>query len=341
MCNRHSFILTRAGKVLDGLGLTDHHTEILELHGFKNTDDTVNKGEWQPPKGWPDADWEDGWTKDTTVFEYKKSHLDAIGRHLKKLYPTMAEWDAGDKLRELSKAECDEAKHLMADSEFIVVPQVTLPDGLVVPSFKVAKYPMSRRANAIPVSVASDKPWSRVSYHSACAVSARVGLQLIRETQALAIAYDIYLQPENWTGGKVGEGQLFQGIRKGNVGSAQAGDCESKDPTERSWHQLSNGERIYHFAGNIFTWVHDDVQGDDKGLSGKITADSISLTTSPHKSCEKGVGYIPDGARDWSGRALIRGGFWGSGSGAGVFHLGGDDPEYGGGGVGFRCTFGL
>ena len=114
MCNRHSFILTRAGKVLDGIGITDSHTEIRELHGLKNTDDTVNAYEWQPPKGWPDSDWEDGLTKDTEVFELKSSHLKAMGNHVKKLYPSMAEWEAGDKPRSLTDAERIEADELIA-----------------------------------------------------------------------------------------------------------------------------------------------------------------------------------------------------------------------------------
>ena len=99
MCQRHSFLLTRSGKILDGFGVTDSHTGIRELHGLKNTDDTVNAYEWQPPKGWPDADWNLGLTKDLEVFETKSSHEAAMERHVKNLYPTMTEWDAGDRPR--------------------------------------------------------------------------------------------------------------------------------------------------------------------------------------------------------------------------------------------------
>ena len=53
---------------------------------------------------------------------------------------------------------------------------------------------------------------------------------------------------------------------------------------------------------------------------------------------EKGIGWQPSATDDWSGRALIRGGYWRSGDGAGVFNLyndwTGNDYRY----VGFRCT---
>ncbi|MHB0925983.1 MAG: hypothetical protein ACYC1F_05730, partial [Gallionellaceae bacterium] len=69
--------------------------------------------------------------------------------------------------------------------------------------------------------------------------------------------------------------------------------------------------------------------------------DSISLTTAPYPSCEKGMGYRPDGERDWSGFALVRGGYWRSESRAGVFSLFYGWRDYENGVVGFRCTKGL
>ena len=38
MCMRHSFILTPSGKVLDGLGVTDHHSAMAPLHGLSPAD---------------------------------------------------------------------------------------------------------------------------------------------------------------------------------------------------------------------------------------------------------------------------------------------------------------
>jgi hypothetical protein len=125
MCKRHSFILTRAGKVHDGYGVTDSHTAMRELAGLHANDDTVNAYEWQPPAGWPETDWEDGLVKDTEVFTVKSSHLAAMGRHLHTLYPTMAEWTAGDKYR--SMADC-------TVSGGLYLPGLTSAEGLVLPT---------------------------------------------------------------------------------------------------------------------------------------------------------------------------------------------------------------
>lgn len=212
---------------------------------------------------------------------------------------------------------------------FVTVPETTLPSGLVVPSFQVSQYLCSQTKDGAP--------WVEVNYHDARAACERAGTRLITETQALAIAHDIARQDINWTGGKVGEGSIYQGLHKDSVSTAQGPNWEPEDGEERRWHQLSNGERIYDFAGNAFTWIFDDVQGDEAGLTTKIAADSISLTTAPYPSREKGMGWRPDGAVNWSGSALIRGGCRGSGSGAGVFCLGSDWPDYVYVGVGFRC----
>jgi hypothetical protein len=230
------------------------------------------------------------------------------------------------------------AHTLTADNEFVTVPEVTLPNGTVVPSFRVGKYATAKGNCDFPLISAEHAPWVEINFEESKAAAARAGYKLLTETQALAIAHDIVNQDINWTGGKVGEGHVYMGLHNGTVSEGQPGTYESDDPEERRWHQLSNGERIHDFAGNVFTWIDDDVQGDENGLSGKIAANSPSLTTAPYPSMEKGMGYRPDGARDWSGRALVRGGYWDSGSYAGVFLLSNDWPDRRSGRVGFRCT---
>ena len=125
MCQRHSFILTRAGKVHDGYGVTDSHTVIRELAGLHANDDTVNAYEWQPPKGWPDADWNLGLTKDTVVFETKSSHESAIERHIKALYPTMEAWNSGDKYRSMAG---------LTVGGYLYLSGLTSAEGLVLPT---------------------------------------------------------------------------------------------------------------------------------------------------------------------------------------------------------------
>lgn len=112
-------------------------------------------------------------------------------------------------------------------------------------------------------------------------------------------------------------------------------------------YAASRGERrhfylydqvIFDVAGNVYEWVFDDVQGDERGLvAKKFTADTPSRVI-PFPAEQKGQGWTPPSDYDWSGRALVRGGCWSSGSHAGVFGLGGGWPGSEVGGVGFRCT---
>lgn len=214
---------------------------------------------------------------------------------------------------------------------FITVPETTLPNDTVVPAFQVSQYHATRRTDG--------KPWVEVGYHAARAAAEGAGAALITETQWLAIAHNIAQQPINWTSGTVGEGKLFQGMRKGNVFEAQPHSYEPEDADERRWHELSNCERIYDFAGHVYSWVFDDVQGDEQGLIAKAFAkDSPSLTTAPAGSLEKGVGWMPRAGADWSGDALCRGGYGGSGDRAGVFLLVNVWPDNERDLVGFRCT---
>jgi len=226
----------------------------------------------------------------------------------------------------------------VAVTGFITVPARTLSNGRLVPAFQVAQYLCGKGADGKAIISADTKPWVNINFESSKAACAAVGGALIIESQWLSIALDICEQDINWTGGKVGEGKVFQGLHRGTVSSAQPGTFESPHADERRWHQLSNGERIYDFAGNAFSWVFDDVQGDDKGLTGKIVENSLSLSIAPYPSEKYGMGYRPDGACDWSGHALLRGGCWDSGSHSGVFRLSYGWPGVDDDSVGFRCT---
>lgn len=223
-------------------------------------------------------------------------------------------------------------------NQFITVPETTLPSGLIVPSFSYGKYLCSKGADGKVAVTADGAPWVKINFAESKTACEESGFSLVTETQELAIRHNAAHQDANWTKGKVGEGKLFRGLRKGNVSSAQTGTYQSPDAKERRILTLSNGEQVVDLNGNAFTWVFDDVQGTADGLTCKIAADSISLTTAPFSSLEKGMGWRPDGERNWSGYALIRGGFWRSDSLAGVFRLNLGSPGYRLGGVGFRCT---
>ncbi len=227
---------------------------------------------------------------------------------------------------------------MQTENKFITVPEMTLPSGIVVPSFQYGQFACSKGGDGKAVITEDGTPWVRISFEEAKAACADIGGQLVTERQELAIRLNAAQQDCNWTKGKVGEGKLFRGLRKGNVSSAQPGTFQSPDAKERRWLTLSNGEKVCDLNGNVFSWIFDDVQGNDLGLTTIIKADSPSLTTAPYPSQEKGMGWRPDGERNWSGLALIRGGCWDSGSSAGVFYLLGGSPVYRVDYVGFRCT---
>jgi hypothetical protein len=223
--------------------------------------------------------------------------------------------------------------------EFVTVPETTLPNGLVVPSFQVGKYLSCKDEDGKLTINPTDTPWTEINYHDARAAAADAGYKLITETQALALAYNIATQDANWTGGKVGEGKLFQGLREGDCDEAQPGEFVPDNQDERRMFMLSNGEFICDAAGNAFSWVFDDVQGDENGIIARpFTADSPSVSTSPYGSMEKGAGWQPSKTSDWSGRALIRGGCWDSYGDVGVFRLVYGWPIGVRGDIGFRCT---
>jgi len=228
---------------------------------------------------------------------------------------------------------------LQGKDEFVTVPETTLPNGTVVPVFNVGKYACSKSDIDTAIITADRKPWNYITFHKAKQACIDAGYLLITELQYLAIAHQIVNQDENWTGGKAGEGEVYRGIHKGSVSEPKDGHYESDEPTERRWHVLANGERVYDFSGNIYSWVFDDVQGDENGvIAKKFAKDSPTVTTAPYESREHGVGDTSIGGGDWSGDALVRGGYWRSDDYAGVFYLNRDWPGDDRSNVGFRCT---
>lgn len=113
----------------------------------------------------------------------------------------------------------------------------------------------------------------------------------------------------------------------------------SPDPLERRWFVLSNGERIIDAAGNAFSWVFDDVQGNAEGIVARtFPTGSPTLATAPGAPMRQGMGWWPRARRSWWGRALARGGSWSSREGAGIFTVVDGRPQAVRAYVGFRCT---
>jgi formylglycine-generating enzyme required for sulfatase activity len=227
----------------------------------------------------------------------------------------------------------------MQQDLFITVPETTLSGGVIVPAFSVGQYSCTQGEEGKAAVTADAAPWVRINFVEAKAACEKAGYKLITELQWLAIAWNASQQDCNWTKGAVGKGKLFRGIRNGNVSSAQPSNFEPTDKKERRWLTLSNGERICDLNGNVWQWVFDDVQGNEAGLIAKaFDKESPSIATAPYPSEGKGMGWRPSAGSNWSGRALVRGGCWCSGSLAGAFHLLDVWPGRRGGVVGFRCT---
>ena len=225
----------------------------------------------------------------------------------------------------------------LATDIFITVPETTLPGGITVPAFRVGQYVCTQDPAGRDAVTAEGAPWVRINFEEAKAACIAAGYSLITELQWLAIAYNVSQQDCNWSGGKVGDGDLIRGLRKGNVSGAQPATFIPKDSDEQRWMMLSNGERICDLNGNVYQWVFDNVQGDDQGVIARAFAkDSPSITTPPFPSRSHGMGDYE--VWNWSGYALVRGGCWGSGGYAGAFRLGNVWPDYRLDGVGFRCT---
>lgn len=228
------------------------------------------------------------------------------------------------------------------DDCYITVPEHRI-DGtdIIVPSFRVAQFPAGRGLNDIPISTPEAMPWNNISFEEAERVCNAAGRPQISVLRAIAINQQINAHDENWTGGKIGEGEVFKGIHASEVSAPVPGNHEPAGKDQRTWHVLANGERIYHWVGNLYQYMRDDLHGDEKGLvrAGGLPKDSLLLTLPPYPSMEKGQGCRPDSyLEDWSGYALIRGGRWCSNSYAGVFALSRFYPRVEWDYVGFRST---
>jgi len=210
---------------------------------------------------------------------------------------------------------------------FIRVPEVHLPCGIVVPTFDASTFLCSQAPDSrVPraASLARLTPWVRVSYWEALAACRASGWSLITERQWLAIAHDAAGQNCNWTGGKVGLGKLKQGLRKRSILSPASGMYQPDDKSEARWKTLSNGQKLCDFGGNAWSWVYDDIQGGQEGVTGVVEPDSPSVTTAPCDPRADGMGIFPKAGSArlvWDDRGLIRGGGCCSGKDAGAFAL--------------------
>lgn len=224
---------------------------------------------------------------------------------------------------------------------FATIPQTTLPGGLVVPAFRVSKFLASAGENRPILLDGSGSPMVDVTYHQARELAAQAGFELIKESQALSLAWNLSQVARNWISGTVGDGDMYQGLHLDldDVDEVYPFNFVSPDARERRNFVLADGSEVMDPTGNAYSWVFDDIQGDKDGIIARaFAADSPSITTAPFPSRTHGIGWQPGVGSDWSSGALVRGGYWCSGSDAGVFRLNYVWPDGGRSSVGFRCT---
>ncbi len=211
-------------------------------------------------------------------------------------------------------------------------------------------------------------PLRYVNQFEAIVLCNRLGsnYQLISNAQWVTIARNIEQVDVNWDSGIAYVGSL----KRGNIGSNIAGVAyNGANPADRSIDtntlallNLSNGEGIWDFSGNLWEWTSDTFstngilnsslgQGAGEGWAElNILFDSykylkpfnISLTSS------NGIGRVySDGDNSWPTdsswntiHAFLRGGNWDLIDDAGVFALRLDiGPSGSYGGRGFRCSY--
>lgn len=208
----------------------------------------------------------------------------------------------------------------------------------------------------VPVSAPEGKPWRHVDLEDSiagCQKMAKIysdypGMEfdLITNLEWQTIARNIEQQKANWSRGEIGSGC----VKEGNSGDNSECSYKTAVPGPEAgsnpdaMHVLSNGERIYHFSGNVWEWIKDDNlsvhgwKGKMAFLSEPTFGPARIYNLSEHPFCNEtnrfcGFGF---GKLIWSFGVLARGG----GSNRGgiyevirVFKSTGSDSS-----TGFRCV---
>ena len=226
------------------------------------------------------------------------------------------------------------------------------------------------KANRTAVSIADNLPWTRLNLSQARDACIRLNAPgksnyaLIANPEWMTIARNIENQNQNWSGGAVDLGAIFQG----NNGTVSASSYNaSSDPEagsgrdSKALHVLSNGEQIWDLAGNVAEWVNWEVTPAQKAyysvdgapvsawreftlLDTLIgTSDQMSVNTwqpsHPSFNSSKGIGQYNAGLNT-SGGAAFRGGSWADSGRAGIYALNlSTSATNTGNYLGLRCIF--
>ena len=225
--------------------------------------------------------------------------------------------------------------------------------------FYVQKYE-AKNVTSVPTSNAADFPWVSISQTDAkrYCTALGAGYHLLTMEEAQTISRNIENVGGNWVNGTVGSGGLWRGHTDNAPANSLAADVDSSSYTgtgntypsiEKRTHQLSSGETIWDWSGNVWEWVDMTcVGGTGTGLW-DATAAWQEWSAAALSDYEKGRAG-PAGAytaADNAGRyygctatanAVLRGGSWGAVATAGVFAFAADNaPSLAYTYIGFRC----
>ena len=174
--------------------------------------------------------------------------------------------------------------------------------------------------NCVPESEAEEQPWTYVTYHQAAALCAKAGKRLPTHLEWYTAALGT---PDDGSYCNI------------NGSLSTSGDSE----------QCRSGIGTFDQIGNVWEWVQGEVtngiyenrQLPPEGYVQNTGADGVALETGETANISFNKDYFWSRA---SGTAMfMRGGFYGSGSDAGVFTVHADvDGDFSGQAIGFRCV---
>ena len=90
MCNKHSFLVDKNGKVYNGYGILESHTHIAKIHDIN--EDNCNKYEYNPNNTANKVYGITGLLIDSDVFTANKTVVDAIEKYITTTFPTLEAW---------------------------------------------------------------------------------------------------------------------------------------------------------------------------------------------------------------------------------------------------------
>ncbi len=256
-------------------------------------------------------------------------------------------------------------------SNFIVVPGNST---FGTSDFCVMKYE-AKNVGGVATSQASGTAWTSISQTSAITTSQAAcdGCHLITEAEWMTLATNIAGVANNWSGGAVGSGFIYNGHNREPPTSAAAASTNDDDGTylmsnitaspggnNRRTLYLSNGEVIWDLVGNAWEWTQGTIAaGQQPGVPGQGTAlykqwndsainwSGLPAVSRPSTagaaiagySSDQGIGQLYTNPSANTDRAFLRSGGRKNGAQTGIFTLVLDHiPSATDSHIGFRVT---